>query len=149
MHGRFSPTTIIFLGQFAVEAFALPMVGTRICAGFPSPADDFLDEEVDLVRILTPNRAASFLWRVSGHSMTEAGVHDGDVVVVDRSVSPKHGDVVVATIDGETSLKLYRDHGRPGLAFANRTMPVLEIGEAADVEIWGVVSWSLHRPRLP
>lgn len=65
-----------------------PIAGTRICAGFPSRADDFLDGEIDLARILTPNRAATFLWRVAGHSLKETGIHDGDVVVVDRSRKP-------------------------------------------------------------
>lgn len=138
---------LAFIGPLDTDSLVLPMVGTRICAGFPSPADDFLDEEVDLVRILTPNRAATFLWRVSGHSMVEAGIHDGDVVVVDRSARPKHGEVVVATINGEVSLKLFQNDGTPRLAFANRAMPVFALNESSDVEIWGTVTWTLHKPR--
>lgn len=112
-----------------------PIAGTRICAGFPSRADDFLDGEIDLARILTPNRAATFLWRVAGHSMKETGIHDGDVVV--------------ASINGEVSLKLFRNDGRPTLSFANRDMPVFFLADTADVEVWGVVTWTLHQPRLP
>lgn len=143
---RMSPP-LELIGPIGSDSLVLPMVGTRICAGFPSPADDFLDEEVDLVRILTPNRAATFLWRVSGHSMVEAGIHDGDVVVVDRSAKPKHGEVVVATINGEVSLKLFLSDGMPRLAFANRRMPAFALNESSDVEIWGTVTWTLHKPR--
>lgn len=131
-----------------VSAFSMPLhlMGTRICAGFPSPADDFIDDEIDLTRILVSNRPATFLWRVSGNSMIEAGIHDGDVVVVDRSMNPRHGEVVVASIRGEVSLKLYQNEGRPSLAFANREMPPLVISEDDDVTVWGVVTWTLHKP---
>jgi len=70
---------------------------------------------------LTPNRAATFLWRVAGQPMKETGIHDGDVVVVDRSRKPRHGDVVVASINGEVSLKLFRNDGRPTLSLSNGT----------------------------
>lgn len=142
-------TTALLLGPIAPAELLLPIAGTRICAGFPSPADDFLDGEIDLARILTPNRAATFLWRVSGHSMRDTGIHDGDVVVVDRSRKPRHGDVVVASINGEVSLKLFKNEGRPTLSFANRDMPVFFLADTADVEVWGVVTWTLHQPRLP
>ena len=156
-----------FLGSISSTKFVVPMVGTKICAGFPSPADDFLDEAVDLGKILIPNKAATFLWRVSGRSMVDAGIFDDDVVVVDRSVTPKHGDVVVASINGAVSLKLYQDRSivevgsiqqsggvrkrlaQGVLAFANRSMPTFTLDEAADVEVWGVVTWTLHRPKLP
>ena len=135
------------IGPIGLDALVLPMVGTRICAGFPSPADDFLDEEIDLLAILTPNPAATFLWRVRGSSMIETGIHDGDVIVVDRSAKPVSGDVVVVAIDGETSLKLYRNLTRPELAFANPDMPAFAVDDLAAVEIWGVVTYTLHKPR--
>lgn len=140
---------LLLLGPIAHGEISLPIAGTRICAGFPSPADDFLDGEIDLARILTPNQAATFLWRVAGHSMRETGIHDGDVVVVDRSRKPRHGDVVVASINGEVSLKLFKYDGRPTLSFANEEMPVFFLADTADVEVWGVVTWTLHQPRLP
>ena len=131
-----------------VSAFSMPLhlMGTRICAGFPSPADDFIDDEIDLTRILVANRPATFLWRVSGNSMIEAGIHDGDVVVVDRSMNPRHGEVVVASIRGEVSLKLYLNDGKPRLAFANKDMPAFAVSEEDDVTVWGVVTWTLHKP---
>lgn len=132
------------LGPLPPGAVSLPMVATRICAGFPSPADDFMDDELDLQRLLAPNRPATFLWRVAGTSMEETGIHDGDVVVVDRSAKPEDGQVVVACINGAVSLKLFR---RGRLAFANRQMPAFALDEIANVEIWGVVTWTLHKPR--
>ena len=132
------------LGPIATGAVPLTMMVTRICAGFPSPADDFTDDELDLQRLLAPNRPSTFLWRVRGSSQVGTGIHDGDVVVVDRSMRPEEGRVVVACIDGTVSLKLYR---RGRLAFANPEMPAFAPDEAADIEIWGVVTWTLHKPR--
>ena len=103
-----------------------------------------MDDELDLQRLLAPNRPATFLWRVSGTSMVETGIHEGDVVVVDRSTKPEDGSVVVACIDGAVSLKLYR---RVRFVFANRDLPAFAVDEVAHVEIWGVVTWTLHKPR--
>jgi DNA polymerase V len=108
-------------------------MGTRICAGFPSPADDFLDGELDLTKILVKNRPATFLWRVTGNSMKDVGIFDGVVVV--------------AVINGETSRKLFRRGDSPALTFANRDMPAFPMEDVSQVEIWGVVTWTLHKPR--
>lgn len=74
----------------------IPIVGRRLTAGFPSPADDFTEEALELPRWLAPNPPATFLWRVTGWSVVGAGIHDGDLAVVDRSLSPVSGDIVVA-----------------------------------------------------
>lgn len=140
---------LAFLGQPSPVPLILPIMATRICAGFPSPADDHLDEDIDLAGILIQNKPATFMWRVLGNSVVEAGIHDGDVVVVDRSVAPTDGCVVVAAIDGEVSLKVYRARYGGVLTFANPDMPIFALGEMASVEIWGVVIWTLHRPRMP
>jgi DNA polymerase V len=135
-------------GSASRKALAMPAMGTSICAGFPSPADDYLEGEIDLAEVLMPNRSASFLWRVSGRSMVLTGVFDGDVVVVDRSLTPKNGDVVVATVDGEVSLKLFRTNPAR-LEFANPDMPAFKLAESSDVAVWGVVTWTLHKPCMP
>ena len=127
----------------------VPLIGRRIPAGFPSPADDFTEEAPELPRWLAPNPPATFLWRVTGWSMLGAGIHDGDLAVVDRSLSPIADDVVVAVIDGEPSLKRYRvEDGRPSLAFDNAEMPAFPFDEMSEATIWGVVTVSLrlHRP---
>ena len=107
------------------------------------------DQDIDLARLLAPNRAATFLWRVAGDSQKETGIHDGDIVVVDRSATPQHGNVVLAVIHGQPSLKTYQTRPTRRLAFANAAFPPFELDEGADAEIWGVVIWSLHKPRLP
>lgn len=125
----------------------VPMFAHAICAGFPSPADDFLEEAVDVARLLITNAPATFLWRVDGSSMTGVGIFDRDVLVVDRGLDPRNGDVVVAIVDGERSLKRLTLGPRPQHAFANGQMPAYELSEVVDVEIWGVVAWNLHRLR--
>jgi DNA polymerase V len=124
------------------------MAGARICAGFPSPADDYVEEALDPAQLIVTNPLATFLWRVAGSSMVDAGVQDGDIVVVDRSLTPRAGDVVVAVIDSQPSVKrLVKRGGRLALEFANRAMEPLVLDEAAEASIWGVVTWSLTRHR--
>ncbi len=96
-------------------------------AGFPSPADDFIEEEIDLQRLLITNRPATFLVRVAGDSMVGARLFDGDLAVVDRSLDPRDGDVVVVDVDGDRSFKVWGRRGaRVTLAFANPTLPALQ-----------------------
>jgi len=127
----------------------LPLMGARVCAGFPSPADDYIEEALDPAHLIVTNPVSTFMWRVSGSSMVAAGILDGDFVVVDRSLKVKPGDVVVAIIDGMPSVKrVRRKAGRMILDFDNPTMGHLELDEASEAVIWGVVTWSLtpHRP---
>ena len=77
----------------------IPLVGQSVHAGFPSPADDFIEEMIDLNQVLVPNPVASYLWRVVGDCMIDVKIFPGDVVVVDRSLAPKHRDVVLVIID--------------------------------------------------
>ena len=114
----------------------IPLMGTSVCAGFPSPADDYVEEALDPARLIVTNPASTFMWRVAGSSMTGAGIQDGDFVVVDRSLKPKAGDVVVAIIDGLFSVKRVRRHGA-GLAldFDSPAMTPLVLDEAAEAAI--------------
>jgi DNA polymerase V len=123
----------------------IPLFLEGLCAGFPSPADDHIDERIDLNRLLAPNPPATFLWRVDGHSMAGAGIFHGDFLVVDRSLTPAHGDVVVAIVNGERSLKrLLLDGDRPRLVFENPDLPAYALPEAGDIEIWGVARCNIH-----
>lgn len=125
-------------------------MGQSVCAGFPSPADDYVEQTLDPAQLIVTNPISTFMWRVSGHSMKDAGILDGGFVVVDRSLKARRGDVVVAIIDGQASVKrLCKDsQGRMTLQFANADMPLLVLDEASEASIWGVVTWSLtpHRP---
>lgn len=129
---------------------SIPVMGARLCAGFPSPADDYVEGALDPSTLIVTNSAATFIWRVSGISMVRAGVNDGDYVVVDRSLVPKAGDVVVAVIDGLPSAKqvVRVAGGRLALDFADAALTPLILDESSEALIWGVVTWSLtpHRP---
>ncbi|TXN47407.1 translesion error-prone DNA polymerase V autoproteolytic subunit [Methylobacterium sp. WL7] len=122
----------------------VPILARAVRAGFPSPADDFVEEEIDLQRLLVVNRPATFLVRVAGDSMLLAHLHDGDLAVVDRSLTPRTGDVVVVDIDGERSFKVWKRQGpRVTLHFANARFPEFRLAPDALVEVWGVVSGSV------
>ena len=126
----------------------LPVLLHAVRAGFPSPADDHLDRGIDLNEILIRNRPATFLVRVDGDSMREKGLSDGDLAVVDRSVTPTNGDVVVVDVDGERSFKVWAVRGgRIWLSFANAAYPVYPMPEDACIEVWGVVTGSVNPRR--
>ena len=122
----------------------VPFLARPVRAGFPSPADDFVEEEIDLQRLLIVNRPATFLVRVSGDSMVQARLFDGDLAVVDRSLTPRNGDIVVVDIDGERSFKVWKRQGpRVTLHFANPRFQEYRLDPDALVEVWGVVSGSV------
>lgn len=138
------------LASLKIEAeIYLPLMLHGLCAGFPSPADDYIEDAIDLSRLLISNPPATFLWRVDGHSMKDAGIFHGDLLIVDRSITPVDGDIVVAIIHGERSLKrLNLRTGRARLSFENREMPMFDLPEIAEVEIWGVATSNIHWLRL-
>lgn len=112
-----------------------------IQAGFPSPAEEYASERVDLNRVLIKHPLATFLMRVRGASMREAGIDDGDVVLVDRAVKPCHGHVVVAVVDGEFTVKrLWKRGSNLKLQAANPTYPDIVPRDGQTVEVWGVVT---------
>lgn len=114
-------------------------------AGFPSPAQDYFTGRIDLNKHLIRDITSTFLVRVSGHSMEGAGISDGDELVVDRSITPVDGNVVVAIIDGELTIKRLRlEHGRVRLAAENPDYPDVFVPELAEVTVWGVVTRCLH-----
>ena len=122
----------------------VPLLAKAVRAGFPSPADDFIEEEIDLQRLLIVNRPATFLVKVAGDSMILARLFDGDLAVVDRSLTPRNGDIVVVDIDGERSFKVWKRQGpRVTLHFANPRFPEYRLSPDALVEVWGVVSGSV------
>ncbi|SFZ80756.1 DNA polymerase V [Devosia enhydra] len=123
----------------------LPMVGRTVHAGFPSPADDFIEAMIDLNQVLVQNPAATFLWRVVGDCMIDVKIFPGDVVIVDRSIAPKHRSIVLAIIDGEPTLKrLYRRGGLLVLQNENAKLPPFLISAGTEVSVWGVVTATIR-----
>lgn len=125
--------------------FEIPLVLSTVSAGFPSPADDDVQERMDLNSHLVRHPASTFFVRVSGDSMIEAGIHSGDLLVVDRALSPADGKVVIAVLDGELTVKrLHRREGRVILVAANPLYPPIAIKEGMSFDIWGVVTSVIH-----
>jgi len=124
----------------------LPLYLTPVSAGFPSPAEDYLDRALDLNELLISNPAATFYVRASGDSMRDAGIQSGDILVVDRAVEARPGKIVIAAVDGELTVKRLRvKEGRLYLAPENPAYPLLEVSPEASFEIWGVVTCVIHR----
>ena len=130
-------------------ALALPMAGATVKGGFPSPAEDFAVDRLDLNSILITHPQAMFYIGVSGNSMEGAGIFDRDLLVVNRALRPVHNDVVVAVVDGEFTCKLlWRKNGRVKLLAANPTFPEIIPKDGQVIEVWGVVTATIKRFRM-
>ena len=126
----------------------LPMVPGTIRAGFPSPAEDVGFKRNDLNELLITHPAATFFWRVRGSSMLEAGIADGDILVVNRALNPVHGDIVVAEIDNDFTVKyLHRRAGEVKLVAADPTFPDILLREGQTLSICGVVTGAIKKFR--
>ncbi|NOS82789.1 MAG: translesion error-prone DNA polymerase V autoproteolytic subunit [Nitrospira sp.] len=125
--------------------YALPVFLGRLAAGFPSPADDYIEGRLDLNRHLIKHPAATFFVRVSGDSMIDAGIHSGDLLVVDRSLDAVDGNVIVAALDGELTVKRLSKRGEIlRLLPANTDYQPIEILTQQTFEIFGVVTNVIH-----
>nr|WP_255088443.1 MULTISPECIES: translesion error-prone DNA polymerase V autoproteolytic subunit [unclassified Synechococcus] len=123
----------------------LPLVTESVAAGFPSPADDYVEAGIDLNEHLIARPSSTFFLRVSGDSMIGAGIHHGDLLIVDRSLEPRPGRIVVAAVEGAFTLKrLVRHQGRLRLEAANPAYPPLELSDADDTRLWGVAIQVIH-----
>ncbi len=140
----------------AVEAFlstraaplALPLYTSRVQAGFPSPADDYIEARLDLNQHLIQHPAATFFVRAQGDSMRGAGIHDGDLLIVDRSLTPRDGSIVIAAVDGDLTVKTLTTHnGQRVLRPENPDFPDIPLTDATDCVIWGVVTNVVHHVR--
>lgn len=127
------------------ESVELPLFASPISAGFPSPADDYVEKKLDLNEHLVGNRQATFFLRVSGDSMIGAGIHNGDLLIVDRSIPAVNKKIVVAVVDGELLVKrLLRAKGKVFLAAENPNYAQIEVTEEVSFEVWGVVTNVIH-----
>lgn len=126
----------------------LPYADQGIQAGFPSPAQDYISETVDLNREIVKHPAATFYGRVSGDSMIEEGIEQGDMLVIDRSLQPEEGDLVVCCVDGDFTLKrIHIEPGRVWLLPSNETYDPILVTPENQFSIWGVVTYTIKRNR--
>ena len=119
----------------------LPYFGSRVSAGFPSPAEEFIEKPLDLNELLIRHPSSSFFLRVAGTSMEGAGIDDGDLLLVDRAVEPTNGRIVIAVVNGELTVKRlrYTPTGKPYLQAENPDYAPIEIAAETDCHLWGVV----------
>lgn len=121
-------------------------IKNRVCAGFPSPAEDLGAERIDLSKVLIKHPQATFLLKASGHSMVEAGIFDNDILVVDRAVKPRHNHIVVAVVDGDFTVKrLYQRAGQVKLKAANPTFADITPKDGQEIVVWGVVTATIKQ----
>ena len=123
------------------ESIFCPLYSSRVQAGFPSPADDYIEDHLDLNQYLIKHPAATFFVRAEGESMVGANIHSGDLLIVDRSITPSHGKIVIAAIQGELTVKrLSQQAGKIQLLPENPKFAPIDITENSDLVIWGVVT---------
>jgi DNA polymerase V len=123
----------------------LPLFTGKVAAGFPSPADDYIEKTLDLNELLVQKPAATFFARAQGESMLGAGIHHNDILVVDRSIEPVPGKIVICALNGELTVKrLERDGGQWQLKAENKNYPDIAIHEELDMVVWGVVTSVIH-----
>ena len=124
----------------------LPFYDTKVQAGFPSPAEDHLEQRLDLNTLVIENPSATFFVRVAGESMKDIGITDGDILVVDRSIESWGNRIVVAVIDSEFTIKRFTTQNETVVLEAeNPDYPAIKITPEMDFSVWGVVSWTLKK----
>ena len=128
------------------QYIALPLYTSKVAAGFPSPADDHIEKRLNPSDYLVENDAATFFVRVKGDSMIEAGIFDNDILVIDRSKTQQTGDIILAMLDGEFTVKIL-DQSKKGINLipANRNYSTIEVKKEQSLEIWGVVTGSMRK----
>ena len=127
------------------KSLKIPLLSDSISAGFPSPADDYKEENIDLNEHLISNPFSTFFLRVKGESMINSGIKDKDLVIVDKSLTAKPGNIVIAMIDGEFAIKrLSIKNNELYLKAENHNYPDISFRNHIDIQIWGVVIYSIH-----
>lgn len=134
------------MADFKKPKRAFPYFASKVQAGFPSPADDYLESQLDLNEHLIKHPSATFFLTAQGSSMSGAGIQSGDLLVVDKSLDATHGSIVIAAVNGELTVKkLVKRNGRLQLVPENKAYPAIDITEHHELVIWGVVTHVIHK----
>jgi DNA polymerase V len=124
----------------------IPLFESKVSAGFPSPAEEYVEGKLDLNKFLISNPPATFFVRATGDSMIGAGIYPDDILVVDRSIDPKEGKIVIAALDGDLTVKRFSKYnGKIVLKSENKEYPNIIVAGTTELVIWGVVTCVLHR----
>ena len=140
----------LYSSDFSSESKEVSFIDTVIKAGFPSPAQDYLSGTIDLNRELIRHKETTFLARVSGNSLHDAGICDGDIIVIDKSLEAKNGDFVVAFVDGEFTLKEFRYDKVEKCAWLiphNKDYEPIKVTEENEFLVWGVLTYTIKQLR--
>ena len=137
------------LSFYAIEGSSLEdilLYGDAVPAGFPSPADDYLDMDLNLHDYLVQHPSATFCVKAIGDSMIDAGINNSDVMVVDRALTPKNNDIILAVINGEFTVKrIKKNEDELYLIPANENYKPIKITEEMNFQVWGVVTFIIHK----
>ena len=140
--------TVIVIGRHEQHSHhPLPLILERTPCGFPSPAQDYVEQAIDLNDLCIKHPAATYLVRAAGDSMLGAGIHSGDILIVDRSLEPAHGDVVIAAVNGDMTCKYLELRPQVRLVSANRHYPPIIPHDAETLDVFGVVTNVIHHFR--
>jgi DNA polymerase V len=145
---RDAQDNVLELTEFVSDSqkMSLPLYTSKVAAGFPSPADDHVERRLNPSDYLVDNDSSTFFVRVKGDSMIDAGIFEDDVLVIDRSRVPQIGDIVLAVLDGEFTVKtLGKSKSGARLLPANKHYPVIDVKEDQSFEVWGVVTGSMRK----
>lgn len=130
----------------SLDLLSIPLFATYIAAGFPSPADDYLDDRISLGDFLVKNPDETFMMRVRGNSMQDANINDGDILIIDRSIKPSEGLVAACYLnDGWTVKTIRKRTGILYLEAANTAYSDIEVTEEMDLRIWGIITFVIHK----
>lgn len=128
-------------------SYSIPLYHSFVRAGFPSPADDFIEQYLDLNEFLIRSKSSTFFIRVSGDSMINAGIHEDDILIIDKSLNPKNNDVILAILNGEFTVKRYvKKNNQVVLMPENKRYAPKFINSYDEFEVWGVVTNVIHKP---
>jgi len=149
MYSNMSDTVTLLGRGDSFPRQPIPLYQDFVPAGFPSPAQDYVERALDLNELLVKRPAATYFVRAQGDSMIDAGIFPGDILVVDRSLEARHGDVVIACLNGELTVKRLETRPQSRLVPMNKAYAPVEIPDNADLELFGVVTSVVHSLRQP
>ena len=140
-----SHTSQVYFPDKNASTISVPLFTAKVAAGFPSPADDYIEKTLDLNDLLVQKPAATFFVRAEGESMLGAGIHPNDILVVDRSIDPVQNKIIICALNGELTVKRLKSIGKEIILGAeNPDYPDIIVQEAIDLVIWGVVTNVIH-----
>lgn len=121
-----------------------PLFSSKISAGFPSPADDYIEEALDLNQLLIKHPVATFFVRAAGNALDHIGIHDQDILIIDRSLSPRNGQMIIAAVEGQLAIKRFQKINNKIYLHSENSATTIEMQEENEIYLWGVITTIIH-----